>query len=261
MPEVTTYAEGTPSWVDLGTSDPAGARAFYGGLFGWEFDEGQAEFSNYTNARLRGQRVAGIGGEPAPEGMPTAWTTYLATADAGATAERVTANGGAVMFGPHPVGDQGSFLVAGDPTGAVFGSWQAGTHIGSALVNEPGTIVWNELTTRDLEAGKAFYSAVFDVGWQPIGEDLSPGVTYETFTVAGTTVGGGLQMDERFPAEIPAHWMAYFGVEDCDAAAAEVERLGGAISVPPFDTPFGRQSVVRDPQGGVFTIMNVATPD
>ena len=33
--EMTEYEHGVPSWVDLGTSDPAAAAAFYGGLFGW----------------------------------------------------------------------------------------------------------------------------------------------------------------------------------------------------------------------------------
>lgn len=48
MPEKTSYAHGTPSWVDLGTTDLADAKRFYGALFGWEFDDRGPEAGNYT---------------------------------------------------------------------------------------------------------------------------------------------------------------------------------------------------------------------
>ena len=39
MPERTSYAQGTPNWVDLPTTDQAAAKAFYAGLFGWTDDD------------------------------------------------------------------------------------------------------------------------------------------------------------------------------------------------------------------------------
>jgi predicted enzyme related to lactoylglutathione lyase len=207
--------------------------------------------------RLRGKNVAGMGGDPAGEGMPTAWTTYIAIDDADAAAGRITEHGGQVMMGPMDVMSQGRMVVAADPTGAVFGMWQAGDHIGASLVNEPGTVVWNEIATRDLDAAQAFYGAVFGYAWND--EDTGGGSpAYRTFKLGDRVVGGALQMTADWPADVPSHWMPYFGVTDTDATAATAERRGGTVLMLPKDTPYGRFAVLGDPQGGVFTVLQVA---
>lgn len=254
MAQFTSYEPGTPAWVELMTSDPEGSRSFYGRLLGWEFEIGDEEFGHYTMCRLNDQNVAGMGGDPASEGMPTAWTTYIATDDTDEVAQRIADNGGQVVMGPMDISDQGRMLVASDPTGAVFGTWEAGALIGASVANEPGSVSWNELATRDLDAAQEFYTKVFGYSWND--EDTGEGgPPYRTFQLNGRTVGGALEMTGDWPQEIPAHWMPYFQVGDADAAASEAERLGGAVSVPPTDSPFGRFAVLRDPQGGVFTVM------
>lgn len=60
MSEVSSYPDGAPSWVDLGTTDVEAARGFYSGLFGWDYEIGPAETGHYTICRLRGRTVAGI---------------------------------------------------------------------------------------------------------------------------------------------------------------------------------------------------------
>ncbi len=259
MAEVKSYAPGTPSWVDLMTSDPEGARAFYGELFGWEFEIGGPETGNYTMCRVRGGSVAGMGGQPAPDGMPTAWTTYMAIDDADAAARRAADSGGTLTMEPLDVGAEGRMALATDPTGAVFGIWQAGNHTGASLVNEPGALSWNELATRDLDAARRFYSAVFGYGWEDV--DTGPeGPPYATFSVGGQAVGGAMQMGDQYAAEVPSYWMPYFGVADPDAATATGQRLGGSVMMPPTDSPYGRFAVLRDPQGGVFTVIGMAAP-
>jgi len=256
MPQVTEpYAAGTPSWVDLMTSDPEGARGFYGQMFGWEFDIGPAETGHYTICKLHGQYVAGIGGEPAPQGMPTAWTTYIATDDVDGAAKRIHDAGGRLNMEPMDVMDQGRMAIAADPTGAVFGLWQAGEHPGASLVNQPGAVAWNELATRDLDAVRAFYTAVFGYDWEDV--DTGGGPRYATFWVGGRMVGGAMQMNEQWPANIPSHWMVYFAVDDADATAAGAQRLGGGTISPPMDSPYGRFTQLRDPQGGVFTAIQL----
>ncbi len=255
MAIVERYAAGTPSWVDLATSDPDAARSFYGTLFGWEFEVGGPEQGGYTMCRLRGQNVAGIG--EATTAMPPAWTTYLASDDVAAAAGRIEAAGGSVLMGPMEIAPAGHMVFGSDPTGAVFGLWQPIEHIGASLVNEPGSIVWNELATRDLDRAADFYSEA--VGWTWEDADTGEGgPRYRTYAVDGTMVGGALEMTDAWPADLPSHWMPYFAVEDADAAAAAAERAGGTIVQPPMDTPYGRICVVRDPQGAVFTVMAVA---
>jgi len=193
MVEMTKYEAGTPSWVDLMTTDPEAARTFYGELFGWEFGNDDPESSNYAMCRLRGMDVAGIVGSPAPEGMPTAWTTYMATDDSDTLAERITAEGGTLVMPPDDVADLGRLVVAKDSTDAVFGSWQAGRHIGAQLVNEPGTVIWNELVTSDLGVAQTFYSAAFGYEWEDY-DTGEGGPPYRLLKVGDRTVGGAMEM-------------------------------------------------------------------
>ncbi|MDP9405809.1 MAG: VOC family protein [Actinomycetota bacterium] len=253
MSTMERYAAGTPSWVDLVTSDPDGARAFYGALFGWEFDVGPAETGFYTRCRVRGHEVAGMVGQPSTE-TPTSWTTYFATDDADEVAQRVAEAGGRVFMGPDDVLDQGRLVLGVDPTGAVFGVWQARAHVGATLVNEPDTVIWNELATRDLPAALAFYSAVLGVGWEPY-DTGEQGPAYQLLKAGDTVVGGAMAMTDQWPAEMPAHWMTYFAVRNAEAAVARAQELGGTVTVPVTDSQQGPFAVLRDPQGGVFSVI------
>ena len=257
MPQVSSYAPGTPCWIDLATSDPEDARSFYSGLFGWELEVGPAEAMYYTQARIGGLPVAGIMGEPKPDEIPVGWTTYFATDDVDGTVKRTTDGGGTIMMAPMDVMDQGRMAVAADPQGAVFGLWQAGKHFGSALVNEPGTICWNEVMTPDLAATRRFYSAVFGYGWEDV--DTGPGGPgYATFAVGGRQVGGAMQLDPRQAGGTPPSWMADFAVADADAAVEATRKLGGKVDVPATDSSYGRFAILRDPQGGTFAVIRLA---
>jgi predicted enzyme related to lactoylglutathione lyase len=259
MPEVTRYPAGTPSWADLGTPDVDTSVRFYQGLFGWSIEEaGDPELTGgYRMAMLRDKAVAGIG-PIMNEGQPPAWTTYITVDDADKTAAQVAEAGGQALFEPMDVltvGRMGMFL---DPTGSAFAVWQPRDHIGAGLVNEAGAMCWNELATRDAEAAKAFYSQVFGWTWEGMPMD---GITYWMFQVDGRVVGGVVTMDENWPAEVPAHWMVYFNVDDCDASAAKAAELGGSVSVPPTDIPVGRFAVINDPHGAVFSMIKLEQAD
>ncbi len=254
--EMTTYAPGTPSWVDLGTADPDGAAAFYGALFGWEVLDAPPEAGGYRMCTFRGVPVAGIGPQMQTD-MPPWWTTYVTVTDADDGAARVRAAGGHVLVEPMDVLDVGRMAVCADPTGAVFSLWQPRAHIGAGRVGEPGTFCWVELATRDRAAAAAFYGAVF--GW---GTNESPmGATdYTEWTVAGEGVAGMIAMDESWPPELLPHWMVYFAVADCDASATQVRSLGGSVVVDPTDIPPGRFAVCTDPAGAVFSILAFRGP-
>ena len=257
MAEFSGYDPGVPCWVDLATTDPEGARGFYGALLGWEFDEDpDPETGNYVTCRLRGKRVAGMGGQPPPEGVPTAWTTYLLTADADATGAKIAEAGGQLMVPPMDIGEHGRMLVAFDPTGAAFGVWQAGTHTGAELANEPGAFTWNELQTKDLAAAQDFYTKVFGYDYEAVD---TGGPAYAMFKVDGRAVGGLMQQPPELPSDIPSYWATYFVVEDCDAAVATVTERGGSVLMGPEDSEFGRFAFVSDPQGAVFAV--IVPPD
>jgi predicted enzyme related to lactoylglutathione lyase len=256
MTERSGYAAGTPSWVDLASPDLEASKRFYGGLFGWQADaSGDPEQTGgYTMFTLNAKLVAGLGPLQG-EGLPPAWTTYVSVDDADATAAKAKAAGATVMMEPFDVLDAGRMAVFVDPTGAFFSIWQPGAHKGAELVNEPNTLCWNELTTRDIDTARDFYRGVF--GW---GCETNPfeGTVYTEWKLGGKSIGGMIQMTDDWPAEIPSHWMTYFAVDDTDAIAKRTEELGGGVPVPPTDIPPGRFAVLDDPHGAVFSVIEMA---
>jgi predicted enzyme related to lactoylglutathione lyase len=254
MPEITTYRPGTPSWVDLGTPDIDAAAGFYGTLFGWDAPESEnaAQTGGYRQAMKGGKPVAGM--MPLmQEGQPPAWSTYVSVEDADAVAAAVKDAGGSVLAEPMDVMDLGRMAVFADPTGAVFGIWQPGTFFGAALANEPSTLSWNELNTRDTVAAKEFYSSVF--GWTYEDMEVENVGTYTGLQVDGKSVGGMLDITGRVPDEVPAHWLTYFAVEDTDATLEKLKELGGSVNFGPIDIVAGRFAVVSDQFGAVFAVI------
>lgn len=251
------WPTGTPAWVELSVPDLDAARNFYGPLFGWDFEVGPPETGFYTTCLVDGERAVAIGGQmPGDENAPPpAWTTYLATADIGATVAAVTASGGTVLVPPMQILEFGTLAIFADPVGAVAGLWQSGTHTGADIVGEPGTIVWNEQNSRDLATSKEFYAAVFGYSYTDIS---SEGFDYATFELDGETRGGlGAFPDDA--EDVPPNWLAYFGVPDTDAAVAYAVENGGAVIQPAEDTPYGRLAILQGPFGEVFALMQDIT--
>jgi predicted enzyme related to lactoylglutathione lyase len=246
----TSYAPGVPCWIDLATTEPEAARAFYGELFDWTFAVGGPEVGGYTMCLIEGDPVAGMAAIQT-QGMSPAWSTYLATADVDATAEAVREAGGEVVMAPLDVQDYGRVSFAVDAVGAAIGFWQARKHIGSARVNEHGAMVWNEHASHDLATAEDFYAAV--VGWEFEPMDTG-GPRYALVKVDGDVCGGMLEMTERW-GDAPPHWMVYFHVDGVETAHETALRLGAAELVPLTDTPFGRFTVISDPQGAALTLI------
>jgi predicted enzyme related to lactoylglutathione lyase len=182
------------------------------------------------------------------------WNTYLAVDSVDDATARVEAAGGKVAMAPFDVMDAGRMSFVMDPSGAPVALWQANQHIGATLVNEPGTLNWNELVTSD-QAVFPFYSAV--TGLTAESMDMGEGEPYTVFKAGDAMVGGS--MPPQMPG-VPSHWHVYFGTDDADATAAKATELGGSVIVPPFDTPVGRIAVLSDPQGAIFSVIKTAPP-
>jgi uncharacterized protein len=255
MTTKTTYAHGTPCWVDLQTTDQAGARDFYGALFGWAFDERPMpdDGGTYSMGQIGGRNAAAIAAqspEQAAAGMPPVWNTYIAVDDVDATTALVADAGGAVAMEPFDIGDSGRMSFVADPSGAFVGLWQGARHIGAEVVGEPGTVTWNELVTTGQDQALPFYEKV--LGVQAVTVPMAPGYSYTMFQVGDQQVGGSTppQMEG-----VPNHWHVWFSVESADATASTARELGGQLLVEPLDMPVGRMATIRDPQGAVFSIL------
>lgn len=246
--KITSPTPGAPCWVELGTTDPEAAKVFYHELFGWRVEtDPRPEAGGYTMMYL-GEEPVAAASPIYREGQPTAWTVSFATLDADASDAAIRAAGGRVLVGPMDVFDIGRFAVAADPSGAVFAVWQGKAFKGATLMNEPGSLGWVELATRDTAKAKEFYPRVF--GWSVL-----VGEMYTQWGLGGQDFGGMMDMTDQFPADVAPYWMPYFAVKDVDASAERAAALGATVMLPPTDVPDGpRLSVLRDPQGAAFGI-------
>jgi predicted enzyme related to lactoylglutathione lyase len=257
MSERTSYPNGVPSWVDLASPDVDGSVAFYSGLFGWEYGPAgpPEESGGYGMLSLRDKLVAGVGPLQNPT-QPPVWSTYVAVDDADATVAKATDAGGQVAMAPMDVMDAGRMAFLIDPVGAFVGVWQAARHTGAELVNEPGTLGWNELVCREPKKASAFYASVF--GWEPTAV-----YDYTVFNLDGKAIGGLAKMTDEWPEGVPSHWMAYFVVADTDASAMRAQELGGTVASGPTEAPgAGRIATISDPNETTFSIITPSgTPD
>ncbi len=255
MYNVTRYPPGTFSWADNSSTDAEAAKGFYLDLFGWgKIEEPIGEGMTYTMFQNRGRHVAGFAAmmpDMQAQGIPSHWTNYVSVDDVDAMVDVVTANGGAVVFGPMDVFESGRMIQIIDPTGAQLGLWQPKNHIGAGIVNTVGAMCWNELLTKDTEAAKAFYSALF--GWEYI-----VGVNgYIMIQNGGRNNGAMMQMDESF-GEMPSVWQPYFTVADIDASIAKAGELGATIIIPKTEAPgAGHFAYMSDPAGAHFYIIQL----
>jgi predicted enzyme related to lactoylglutathione lyase len=242
--------DGTPTWIDLGIPDLDQAMRFYGGLLGWTFDVGPAETGHYTQCLLDGRKAAALMPNRDPGASDFWWNVYLASADVESTVARAREAGAEVLAEPMAVMTQGTMALLRDPVGAQVGLWQGADHLGCEVVNEPGALVRNDLVTADPEPARRFYAHVF--GFTLDRNENMPGFDF-TFLRRpdGHEVGGIMGS----PDAARSFWNTTFEVADTDAAVAAAVELGGTVTVPPADMPYGRFATLEDPFGAELSLI------
>jgi predicted enzyme related to lactoylglutathione lyase len=272
------YPAGVPCWVDTSQADPRAAADFYGGLLGWKLEDVMPPEAPapYFEATLDGGRVAAVGAQTKP-GTPS-WETYIAVESADEAAERVRANGGTVVAEPFDVFTAGRMAACTDPEGVTFSVWQAGEHFGAEVVNVAGSWNWSALNTRDPEDAQRFYGAVFGWEFDASGfgasimvrrpgyadylESIEPGI--KARHAAGGAPPGfsdAIAWIDPIDGDRSPGWSVTFTVDDADAAAARTTELGGTVLAEPFDVPWQRLTVIRDPQGAHLTLSQFKPPE
>ena len=201
MPTIDAHDPGTICWIDLASTDAAAATEFYCELFGWTATEPIENAGGYRMLLHDGRQVAGL----APVWGDTdgsTWSTYVASADADQTCAAAVASGGDVVMDAMDVLAAGRMAILRDPAGAQVSVWQPGEHHGYEVHSEPGTPIWSELMTRDLESARAFYYSVF--GWTAQEQDFDGVAVHRSGSGSDRLVGGALEMDESWPEDTPA---------------------------------------------------------
>ncbi len=261
MAKIEKHAPGSFCWAELGTTDIQGAGNFYSSLFPWTVNDVSSGQMHYFILQYEGDNAAGMYGlmpDQLQQGVPPHWLLYVSVEDVDAVAEKARELGAKVLMGPANAMDAGRFAAIQDPQGAVLGLWQPLKHQGSQVGSVNFRHCWSELGTTDADGAREFYTGLF--GWgthpQPMGAFI-----YDTWMNQGTPAGGMYQLTPEMKG-VPPHWLVYFSVPDCDAAAARAAELGATIRVPPCDIPnVGRFAVFTDPQGAAFSVIHLKMPE
>ncbi|WFP15733.1 VOC family protein [Citricoccus muralis] len=259
---------GTTTWVDLGTLDFAAAQRFYTELFGWSFEDMGEDFGHYHLIRNQGGLVGGImdiSGMTCPDGEPLAseWGVFLAVDDAEARAATAEAHGAQLVMPIQDIGASGRTATLLDPTGALISIWQPGELQGYDFTMATGSPVWFELMTHHFDQASNFYTQVFDANLVSMSESMDDNDFRYVTNGPENEASWGLGDATGVMPEEAAGWRIYLAVDSCDAAAQQVQELGGRLLDGPVDSPFGRIATVSDPTGATFQIcaMSEAVPE
>ena len=262
MPKVESYKQGTPSWVDLSTSDQEAAKSFYSTLFGWEYEDNDAGNGMiYSMAQIDGFPAGAIAPqqpEEAQQGIPPHWNVYITVDDIDAVANQVPTLGGTVLMGPMDVFEAGRMIVVQDSLGAVVMFWQPIQHIGAEVRDEHGALTWTLVLTTDKDATADFYSELLDIEVARDAMTSPDGGTVHQFVVDGQPVASIMNMPQQLlDMGVPPHWEIYFRVDDAQAVCDATTANGGQVYMGPADLgPMGTIGYMQDPQGAQFGVQS-----
>lgn len=261
-----TNQHGDFIWYELLTSDADAAGDFYGKVVGWTSTASGQPGMDYRffHSRPGGDPKDGVGGymaitpEMAEHGARPAWVGYIAVEDVDASADSIAKSGGSVLMPAMDLEGVGRMAMVADPQGAPFyvmrGASDETSYSFAALEPKVGHCAWNELSTTDPEAAKAFYGAQF--GWTKDGDlDMGPMGKYEFLKASDGRFALGAVMPKMPDMPVSA-WSFYFRVPDIDAAVETVKTNGGTLLMEPMEIPGGEYSLnALDPQGAAFGLV------
>jgi predicted enzyme related to lactoylglutathione lyase len=260
MPVRNDFKPGQFCWIDFSAHDLEAAAAWYGELFGWAAAPQDTHGGPPYMFFLKGEAAAAAGGQLTDEmkaaGVPPMWNSYVNVDDCAAMEKKAAALGANITVPTMDVPGHGKLCFMLDPAGASIAMWETTENDGvGVFVGEHGGLSWNELMCRDAAASREFYGQLF--GWEY--EDMPmDGVDYTLVKAHGEQAGGMMPMTGEMWEGVPEHWMVYFAVDDCDAFAAKASETGGTVCVPPTEIPVGKFAVLNDPQGGTFSVIQMA---
>ena len=253
-------------WYELMTPDPAGSKAFYDSVVGWDIDT-QSAVPGDTEYRMIKRSDGGNAGgvltltdAMREHGARPVWLGYLQSGDVDATVAATEAAGGKAMMPATDMPGVGRIAMVADPQGAPIYVMKPTPPEGTPgdaksdvfSVDQPQRVRWNELSTSDQDSAIEFYTRTF--GWtqegsMPMGEMGD----YKFINHGGEMIGAVMRKSDAMPVSL---WLYYIGVDDIDRAAGAVTDGGGQVTMGPHEIPGGEYALNgTDPQGATFGLV------
>jgi predicted enzyme related to lactoylglutathione lyase len=241
-------------WHDLMTKDVNAAKRFYGGLFGWQFENTKRGDRPYVIARLGADPVAGIVDVSSlPDAAPQ-WISFMAVPDVEKTVALVRFGGGKVLAEPREVASIARAAVVSDPQGAPLGLAQLHREIrGVVDPTQPvaSRFFWQEYLAGDAVKALDFYKRL--AGYESAVTDARLGIEYHVLRTTMRPRAGLFQLPES--SDVLPTWLPYVLVQDPAALSAHVAGLGGRILLPADPARRnGSLVVIADPGGAPLAL-------
>jgi uncharacterized protein len=231
-------------WFNMLTPGPADARAFFGELLGWTFEDMGMGHTVKVGASSIGA-LFDLAGPNTPKGTPPLIGAMMKVESADAAGAVVRQAGGKARSA-FDVGPAGRMSVCHDPNGAEFDVWEPRGLLGTDVdSDEIGAPTWFETVTTDAQRTSKFYAAVF--GWTA--EAADPG--YHVLK----HVRGPLAGIKESAGDSPARWATYFAVRDAKRTLQAAKKLGGTVVAPVTVTNGAHVGGIQSPQGVSFFVM------
>ncbi len=249
-------------WAELMTPDVTAAKRFYGGLFGWSFQDIHAQRVEYSIALLDGAPIAGLVqrvARPAAKSQP-AWVPFFSVPSVRAAAQAIAAQGGRELVAPRAYRHRGQQAVYADPQGAVFAVCNSHSGDPPDVLAAPGEWIWSALVTKDPAADAAFYHDVF--GFEVF--DLPRGARGAHVILASEQYARASVNPLPQDGNVRPHWIDFVRVASAADTAAKAGSLGGRVLVEPHaDRHGGLVALLADPAGALIGVMewNATTGD
>jgi len=259
-PATTESHPGKFIWGDLFTSDPAAARDFYTGLFGWSAAVIERPtllgIRHYIVLSAGNRPIAGIVKREASSGdeIHGRWVGFISVPDVGQALAAVTAGGGKALSGPKGRPARGTQAIFSDPDGATLGLIHSSSGDPGDYLPDIGDWTWAELFARDPAAAGAFYRAVAGYDVVPDARDGRPNSF--VLTSGGYSRAALNPLPDR-PKARPV-WLLFVRVASVKDASAKAVGLGGRVLVAPSDTPSKYwRAIIADPTGAPLGLVEL----
>ena len=256
-PEVAERTPGRFVWYDLITDDIDAASAFYGDLFGWEFEDVPEHPGEFQLIRHNGVAIGGMvyHARDHADSAETQWIGSLSVTNVDSAVAVVRAQGGTVYAGPKDVPLRGRVAVVADPQGAVLALVR--TPDGDPAERQPAIDdwLWQELWTTEDSTSLLFYRDMAGFDHETL--ELPAGA-YHVLKYQGRAYAGLAQLPWD---SVPPVWLPYVRVEDPQAIADRVEELGGRVILSPDQIQSREAAVIEDPTGGALAVQRWVPQD